>query len=160
MGESAGGNLCAAVTLAAMRNGRAPLPDAAILLSPLLDFSYRSGTLETHAERDIAVTRAELDKIRRLYLRPEHHADPLASPLAADLAGFPPVQIFCGGHEILIGDSIEFARRLAEADCLVEAHFLPGMTHGWSFLSPQHALSRLTVRHVVRFIRQIAGPHG
>jgi acetyl esterase/lipase len=156
MGESAGGTLTGALLVAAIQNDHKPLPDAAIMISPLLDFSLGSITYQTHAAVDTGVSLASAQQIRRCYVQNVRTNDPLVSPLEADVSKFPPTQIICGGHEVLVGDATAFARKLAESNCTVEAHFFAGMTHGWSFIQPKLPESQATRRQILRFIKEIA----
>jgi acetyl esterase/lipase len=66
-----------------------------------------------------------------LYLQGVDADDPLASPVFADLAGFPPVLLFAGGDEVLLADGLELASRLALAGATVEAYLVAGMQHVW-----------------------------
>ena len=50
-----------------------------------------------------------------LYLQGHDPRDPLASPQFADVTGFPPTQIFAGGMETLLDDSLELAARSSPA---------------------------------------------
>jgi acetyl esterase/lipase len=154
MGESAGASLTASLTTAAIMNDYARLPDGLIMISASTDLSRKSGTYQTKAGVDTVHSRASAERSRDLYLQGYSYDDPLVSPIKADLSKFPPMQVFCGGHEVLIGDSTSFVEKAARSDCTVEAHFLSNMEHGWSFVSPDLPESRATARHVVRFIRQ------
>lgn len=155
-GDSAGGGIAAALTALALANGDVG-PDGLILLSPWLDLSLTSATYESHADRDHMFSRQSATEAVDLYLQGEDAQEGLASPLNGDLSDFPPVQIFCGGHEVLIGDSLAFVSRLATADRSVEAHFVSGMQHVWPMIAPSLPESQALRRHVVRFARGLAG---
>lgn len=154
-GDSAGGGLAAALTALALENG-GPAPAGLILLSPWLDLSLRSPSYGSHAARDRMFSRESALEAAALYLQGEAAEQPLASPVNADLSGFPPVLIFCGGDEVLLGDSLAFVRRLAEADRAVEAHFVSGMQHVWPMIAPDLAESAALRAHFVRFARAAA----
>lgn len=154
MGESAGASLTASITVAALENG-ARVPDALIMISPLLDLRIVSPTYESHRASDAMVSRESCELIRRNYLQGHSDSDPLASPLLADLSRFPPVQFHCGGNEVLIGDALDFVSRMALAGGLVESHFVPGAGHGWTFIQPQSAAARYTMGHILRYLREL-----
>jgi acetyl esterase len=91
-GDSAGGNLAAAVALMARDRGGPSLAFQR-LVYPELDFSFDSASYLENAEYGPA--RAEMMEPWRLYLPTEATGDhPYASPLrAADLRGLPPTLI-------------------------------------------------------------------
>ncbi len=153
MGESAGGHLTPATILAAIDNN-ARLPNAAIMISPWIDLSNTSTTIRSHAHLDQRVTQESLDKMRSLFVQGDTRTDhPLVSPLRGDVTKFPPCQIYCGGSEVLIGDAIAFAAKLAGANRHVEFYALPAMEHGWSFINPEFPLSKITTDKAVAFIK-------
>src|SRR3546814_140239 len=110
-GDSAGGGLAAALTTLAHSNG-VEGPDGLILLSPWIDLSATSPTYESNGRRDQMFSRASAAEAADLYLQGEAPEQPLVSHLIADLSAVPPVQISCGGHEVLIGDALAFVARL------------------------------------------------
>lgn len=154
MGESAGASLTATLAVAALQNG-ARLPDALIMISPLLDLRVTSSAYDSHAALDKMVSRESNMLIRRNYLQGHPETDPLVSPVLGDLGKFPPVQFHCGGNEVLIGDATDFVTRMALAGGLVEAHFVPGAGHGWTFTQPQSAAARYTMGHILRYLREV-----
>jgi len=153
-GDSAGGGLAAALVALAQANGDRG-PDGLILLSPWLDLSVVSGTYDSHAATDNMFSRDSATEAAELYLQGESADQPLASPLNADLSAFPPVQLFCGGHEVLLGDSLAFVARLAKANRTVEAHFMASMQHVWPMIAPDLCEAGALRLHFVRFARSI-----
>lgn len=153
MGESAGGHLTPATILAAIDNN-ARLPNAAIMISPWIDLSNSSPVIRSHAHLDKRVSQESLNTMRGLFVQGDTSVDHyLVSPLKGDLSKFPPSQIYCGGAEVLMGDAIAFATKLALANRHVESYFLPEMEHGWSFISPELPLSKFTLDKCVAFIK-------
>lgn len=134
-GDSAGGGLALAALLA-LRDRGAPLPAAATLLSPWTDLSFTGETLVSNREID---TMVPLDMIRlmaRRY-RPEHEQkNPLVSPVYADLAGLPPLQIHVGTDEILLDDSRRIAANAEAAGVPCDLRVWPGMTHVFPTFAP------------------------
>jgi acetyl esterase/lipase len=157
MGESAGASLTTSLLAAAAASGQR-YPDAAIIISPVLDFSMDSTTYSSHAATDPWVSRDSIMAIRENYLQGHPQDDPLASPILADVSSFPPVQLFCGGREVLLGDTIAFAEKLACANRMVEAHFVADAEHGWTFLKPSSPAAKVTMAHILRFIRSVSDP--
>lgn len=130
-GESAGGNLTAALLLK-LRELGLPLPAGAYLLSPWLDLTLAGESYEARAPYDPMITRAALDRCITAYLGDSVSADdPLVSPIKADLAGLPPLFIQVGTDELFLSDSTTFADRAALAGIDVELHVWAEMVHAW-----------------------------
>jgi acetyl esterase len=130
-GESAGGNLAAAVALLARDRG--PALAHQLLLYPVLDLvnmdrpSYRLyGEMET-------LSRSMMQWLRDQYLqRPGDVEDPRASPLRADsLAGLPPATVLNAGHDVLRDEGEEYVRRLQSEGVPARWLHYPDMAHGF-----------------------------
>jgi acetyl esterase/lipase len=63
------------------------------------------------------------------YLATTDAADPLASPVFADLTGLAPLLIQAGSHEILLDDATRLAARAAAAHVPVTLDVTPGVPH-------------------------------
>src|SRR5690606_20533324 len=98
-GDSAGGGLALSMLLA-LRNAGAHMPRAAVLMSPWTDLTVSSPSYHSNRKVDPPVTRDELRKSAQHYVGTRDPADPMASPLFADLAGLPPLLIHVGGDEV------------------------------------------------------------
>jgi acetyl esterase/lipase len=112
-GDSAGGGLTLSLLLRLRAAGVAQ-PRAAVLLSPWTDLTMSSPSYDTQRERDPGMTREALQRSAAWYAGATDRADPIASPLFADLHGLPPLLVQVGGAEIMLDD----ARLVAE-----RAHF-------------------------------------
>ena len=151
-GDSAGGGLAVALTVAASQS-RQPLPDGLIVLSPWVDLTLRSETFATRADTDQFFPRDSAVEAAESYLQGANPRDPLASPLLADLTGFPKTLIFAGGAETLLGDGLSLCTALVAAGSSVEAHFPAGMQHVWPTLFPDLPESIDAMAAITRFIR-------
>jgi len=151
-GDSAGGGLAVALTVAASQS-RQPLPDGLIVLSPWVDLTLRSETFATRADTDQFFPRDSAAEAAESYLQGANPRDPLASPLLADLTGFPKTLIFAGGAETLLGDGLSLCTALVAAGSSVEAHFPAGMQHVWPTLFPDLPESIDAMAAITRFIR-------
>jgi monoterpene epsilon-lactone hydrolase len=130
-GDSAGGGVTAGLIVAALRS-QLPLPVGVVLASPWLDLTLTSSTFETQAATDQLFTRAAAAEAAAMYLQGADAHDELSSALFADLAGFPATLLFAGGSEILLGDSLQFARALALAGSSVRLVVEAGLPHVWA----------------------------
>ena len=129
-GESAGGNLTLALVLKLRQRGLA-LPTGMYLLSPWLDLTQSGESYDVCAARDPMVSRDVLQGLADGYCRNTPAANPLISPLFADLAGLPPMFVQAGGDEVLLGDSTRLAHRFALAGGDVTLRVWPEMVHAW-----------------------------
>ena len=133
-GDSAGAGLAAALAIVASRAGAAAA--GAVLVSPMLDFAARHETYDRRAARDRLFSRQAVQDCAALYLQGHPQDDPLVSPLHADPRDIPPALILIGGEEVLLGEALAFAGKLALADRRVTLHAAPGMGHVWPMMAP------------------------
>lgn len=129
-GESAGGNLTAALLLK-LRDLGMEQPAGGYLLSPWLDMTQSGDSYALRGPHDPMITHAALSACSEAYRAGASADDPLISPAKADLAGLPPLFIQVGADEVLLSDSIEFARRAALAGVEVRLHVWADMVHAW-----------------------------
>jgi epsilon-lactone hydrolase len=129
-GDSCGGGLALA-TLISLRDSGEDLPAKAVLLSAWTDLSLSGASLLTQAEKDFMITRDYLIEEAQAYLGERDPRTPLASPLYADLHGFPPLLIQVGSDEILLDDATRVAERARQAGVAVTLHIAEGMWHVW-----------------------------
>src|SRR5215468_12087962 len=54
-------------------------------------------------------------------------------PIYADLAGLPPIQVYYGDHEVLVGEIVEFAKRAKDAGVDVGLHSVSEGQHNFIF---------------------------
>ena len=140
-GDSAGGGLTIA-TLVALRDLGLPLPAAAAPLSPWVDLTGTSMTLETRAGVDPMVRREGLMNMAAQYRGPLPADDTRVSPLFADLAGLPPMLIQVGDHETLLGDSQALDERARAAGVETRLEIWDEMIHVFQmfhFMLPEAA---------------------
>ncbi|WP_375463514.1 alpha/beta hydrolase [uncultured Methylobacterium sp.] len=131
-GDSAGGNLALVATLAARDQGL-PMPRAAALFSPVTDFVSADGSRVSNARRDAMFDPRALVHLGPMYLAGADPADPRVSPLAADLAGLPPLLFHVGEREVLRDDSVRMAEKARAAGVRVELRVFPVVAHVWQF---------------------------
>ena len=128
-GESAGGNLAAALLLTLKDKGL-PQPAGVYLLSPWLDMTTTADSYTRVGTRDPMITRAGIDGVAAAYLggQPDN---PITSPVRADPSGLPPMLIHVGSEEVLLSDSTTFATNAAMTGIDVTLHVAAGMPHAW-----------------------------
>lgn len=130
-GDSAGGNLAAAVTLLARAENRTRLAGQ-LLVYPNTDQLADDASLRENDDPCL-FNRRSVAWYARHYLADAADAhNPLASPLRApDLSGLPPALVITAEHDPLRDQGEAYARRLAEAGVPVELTRYAGMAHGF-----------------------------
>lgn len=131
VGDSAGGNLAAAVSLRARDEGL-PLPAAQLLIYPVIDAAMTSGSHDKFAT-GFGLTRAAMQWFWNHYLPDdESRCHSLASlNLNEDLSGLPPTRVLTAEYDVLRDEGEAFAAQLKSAgvDCSVER--FDGLIHGF-----------------------------
>jgi monoterpene epsilon-lactone hydrolase len=127
-GESAGGGLAVA-TLLALRDAGTPLPSCAFLMSPYADLTLSGDSIANRQAVDRTLTPEGLRLRIPDYVAGADPADPLISPVFADLTGLPSLLIQVGSNEILLSDALRLAERAAMADVTVTLDVTDGVPH-------------------------------
>lgn len=130
-GDSAGGGLTAAL-INHLREAGEEQPACAWLVSPWTDLTMSGATLSSKDAVDPLIHKPYLEELAGAYLPAAiDRKDPRASPLYADLRGFPPTLIQSGSDETLLDDSVRFAAAAGTADVAVTLEIWPHMIHAW-----------------------------
>jgi acetyl esterase/lipase len=133
-GESAGGNLAAALLLK-LKQENLPQPAGLYLLSPWLDMTTTAESYDKVGARDPMITREGIVGVATAYLGNQPDT-PLASPVRADVSGLPPMLIQVGSEEVLLSDSTTFANNAAMTGIDVSLRVWAGMPHAWPLFHP------------------------
>ena len=132
-GDSAGGNLAAAVSLMASRRG-GPALCGQVLIYPVLDAS-----MSTDSYRRFAADYGLTAEVMRWFW--ENYTGDVGSParqspLASlsvlnDVSEFPPTHIVLAEYDVLYDECRTFADKLIESDVPTTVTEFPGMLHGF-----------------------------
>jgi len=95
------------------------MPAAALLLSPMTDLTVTGSSYAGKAHADPAISAQAIRTRAADYLAGTDPADPLVSPIFADLSGLPPLLIQAGSHEVLLDDATRLAAKAAADDVAV-----------------------------------------
>lgn len=135
-GDSAGGNLAAAVALLALRRGGPPLCLQA-LLYPVTDCDFGTASYREFSSGlnlDMAAMRWFWDH----YLPgTEQRTESVASPLRArleELSGLPPALVITAECDVLRDEGEAYARKLAQAGVPVTSVRFSGVLHGFMII--------------------------
>jgi acetyl esterase len=139
-GDSAGGNLAAAVAIMAKDRGG---PDIAfqLLIYPCTDMDPQSWPSFSDNAEGYFLTRDAMRWFYGHYAADEHRTHPLASPIhAADLRGLPPALVITAEYDPLRDEGEAYAARLREAGVPADSVRFDGQIHG--FFSMAAAIDR------------------
>jgi acetyl esterase len=130
-GDSAGGNLAAAVCLMA-RDRRGPVISFQLLICPITNHSFDTESYRMYADGHL-LTLKDMEWFWNHYLR--DHKDgqnPYASPLLGDLQSLPPALVMTAEFDPLRDEGEAYAERLREAGVSVRMVRYDSMTHTWT----------------------------
>lgn len=147
-GDSAGGNLAAAVTLMARDRG-VPLPQKALLIYPTTD--RRMGTESMRNFTDTPMWDANRSKmIWESYLGGVELEHPeYASPIEArTLEGFPATYMEVAEFDCLRDEGVMFANKLRIAGTPVELHEIKGACHGYETVLHGRIMRECMIRRI------------
>ena len=130
-GDSAGGNLAAAMTLLA-RNNNGPEIAGQVLIYPATDFAFNSASYKSFSkgfglDRDLMIWFCdhyinEVEDKKNVY----------AAPLQAhDLSGLPPALVITSEYDVLRDEGFAYAKRLKEDGVNVDYICELGLVHGY-----------------------------
>jgi len=153
-GDSAGGNLTAAVTLMARDRGGPRLVHQ-LLVYPVLDHAFDTDSYRENAD-GLLLTRDMMRSFWASYLaREEDGRHPYASPLrASDLAGLPPAHVITAEYDPLRDEGEAYARRLAAAGVPCVQRRYDGMIHGFFGFTQMVDRARDAVADAARELRR------
>jgi acetyl esterase len=135
-GDSAGGNLAAAVALMARDEGGPELVYQ-LLIYPVTEANFETASYRENAE-GYGLMRETMIWFWDQYLGSEEDArNPYAAPgQAKDLTGLPPALVITAGYDVLRDEAELYAKRLKEAGGQVELAQYPGLIHGFFGMAP------------------------
>lgn len=127
-GDSAGGNLAAALCLA-LRDAGEPLPAAQVLIYPGLGGDHRLTSRSECSDAPLLSSR-DVEDYHAMYLGarpPCAHAMPL---LAENFSGLPPALIAVAQFDPLRDDGVRYAEQLTAAGIATMLYYGEGLVHG------------------------------
>lgn len=133
MGDSAGGNLAAALAIRA-RDRRGPHIDLQVLLYPVLSPDFERPSYAQFGHGGYLISAEDMRWFWNHYVPVADRANPEAAPLLADLAGLPEAIVVLGGCDPLHDEGLAYAARLRAAGVAVRVRDHPGMAHGFCTL--------------------------
>ncbi|WP_299787484.1 alpha/beta hydrolase [uncultured Shewanella sp.] len=131
LGDSAGGNLAAAVCLR-LRDETGPKLAYQALVYPAVQYGWNTPSAIANAEGYL-LQRASMKYYWHHYMRSEADAkNPYCSPMgAADHSGLPPTFIYTAQYDPLCDDGCLYAQKLQECGVPVKYRMYDGVIHGF-----------------------------
>lgn len=154
-GDSAGGNIAAALTLWARDNGGPPVK-AQCLVYPSVDTSRTYPSYELFGESYLLTAATSLwfstNYLPEFALRLEPGASPL---LASSHAGLPPAVVAVASHDVLRDQGEAYARKLAADGVAVWHRTYPGLVHAFYALGPLSPAAQAAQDEVCAAFREL-----
>jgi len=150
IGDSAGASLIVSA-IGEMNKMQLPLPHAAVLISPWIDFECNHPSYEENAPLDISLDKQMLQLFARAY-----SGDTplwLSSPANASLTRFPPVLIMVGTNEILLDDSRNFYKDIKVIQSRSRLSIYDDQPHVWPKKDIHKEAARRALAEIAEFIR-------
>ena len=144
-GDSAGGALAAATVLNAQREKKR-IPDGCIIICGMLD-------LDEKTSKFLQMTQGIRDNVRLYVHFLEDLQNPLASPMLADLAGFPPLLVQTGTEDYCADDNIRFADKARAAGVDTTFENWPDMIHVWQRFAPKLPEALQSMQRIAEWIK-------
>lgn len=129
-GDSAGGNLTLTTALWAKDNNL-PLPKSLLPLSPAVEMTMSNEDAWAVAEIDPFLAIAGIATCGKWYVNGGNPMQANFSPIYGNLEGLPPINIFCGTHDMLFPDGKKFAQKAKNAGVQVNYFEYANMMHTW-----------------------------
>lgn len=157
IGDSAGGNLVAAISLLANQRKEFK-PKRQILIYPALGSDYSSTSpfpsVQENGE-DYILTRGKLNDYISFYAsKEEDKVNPLFAPIyAKDVSNQPDTLIITAEFDPLRDEGELYARRLKEANNNVEMHRMENAVHGYFAFGIKGSLVKETFQLIIDFLK-------
>ncbi len=157
IGDSAGGNLAAAVTLRA-RDENGPQLAYQVLIYPAVQYGWDTPSALANAE-GFLLQRASMEYFWNHYVRnPRDGMNPYCSPLVAeDHSGLPPALIVSAEFDPLCDDGRNYADKLAAAGVSVKFRLYKGMIHGFLRMAGVLDQSKALLDEIGREVKSALG---
>lgn len=153
-GDSAGGNLAAALALK-FRGSDCPLA-AQLLIYPAVEFEQARPSFRENADGPLLTT-AGMPAVNAMYLpNADDRNDPLAAPLKAkDHSGLPPAFVAVAEHDPLRDDGIAYAQVLERAGVPTVLDRGTGLIHGYLRAMEHCAASRERLAGMAAWLERV-----
>jgi epsilon-lactone hydrolase len=140
------------------RDERLSQPAAVMIISGWLDMDLTGASYETNREKDPFFKKETVNWLVVNFLGGEgDRRAPSASPLYADLKGFPPIFMQAGADETLVDDSRMFTERAKKAGVEARLDVFPGMLHSFQMMAGRAPEADEAIRRFAEWVRPKLG---
>ncbi|KAG1038156.1 hypothetical protein G6F43_012736 [Rhizopus delemar] len=139
-GDSAGGNLTAALTILAKQRGNTGITSQ-VLFYPVVDNDFETESYNLYKD-DAFLSRERMQHVWQLYTAKEQDwSSPLMAPLKAtteELSGLPPALVITAERDVLRSEGVAYAKKLAKAGVSTLSTTYHNVAHGFvTFAMPR-----------------------
>jgi epsilon-lactone hydrolase len=156
-GDSAGGGLTLASLLRA-RDEATPSPAAAVVVSPLADFTASGASFDVHAATDVAISRRSVKSLGHAYLGGHDPRDPYVSPVFGVLDRMPPTLVMASDREVLLDDAKTIHHAMQRDGSPSTLAVYSGVCHAWPMFASYMPLAQRAVGEIGAFVRNALPP--
>lgn len=155
-GDSAGGNLTAALLFYAKERGNTDI-SCQVLYYPVTDVNFESESYEQHKD-DAFLPRISMEYMWKAYLdSADQHKIPTAVPMAAPtelVKGLPPTLLITADRDVLRSEGEAYGKKLIAAGVdTVTVRYL-NVGHGFLTLPPLNNQAKAAISQTVDFLRK------
>ena len=156
-GESAGGNLAAAVALMSRDRGGPSLVHQSII-NPMLDLDFDTESYLRNAEGYFLTRRTMIWYWEQYLQSAEDKDNPYALPLrAGDLSGLPPALLLAGEYDPLLSETEAYAARLQAAGVPATFTHYPGASHNFYNMPPSVDVAVRAMTEIIDAVKAAFG---
>ena len=156
-GESAGGNLAAAVALMSRDRGGLSLVHQSII-NPMLDLDFDTESYLRNAEGYFLTRRTMMWYWEQYLQSAEDKDNPYALPLrAGDLSGLPPALLLAGEYDPLLSETEAYAARLQAAGVPATFTHYPGASHNFYNMPPSVDVAVRAMTEIIDAVKAAFG---
>lgn len=151
-GDSAGGGLAVALLQQLHKQGKRQ-PAACVLLSPWVDLSCSSPSMDLNAATDPLLNRVQMHAFAELYAGKKPLDSPDISPLFGNMQGLAPLHVQVSLQEVLRDDARRLVNAVQQQGGRAEIKEVAWMPHVWQLLYRYLPQAAASVRQASRFIK-------
>lgn len=152
-GDSAGGALALSLLRRSSDEGL-PAPTCIGVVSPLVDLTLSSGSMEAKAAVEAVLSRELLTFWNAQYAGDVPLDDPRIDRRAVDLTGAPPLLVLVGSEEVLLDDARELVDRARGSAVDAELDVWEGLFHIWTVFAPLLPEAEQGIARLGEFVRR------
>ena len=156
VGESAGGNMAASITLRA-RAQNVPLPVHQVLIYPVTNYAFDTPSQQGNQSAAPLSTKGLAWFYERYLSSPADGANTVFSVLRADLRGLPSATVITADIDPLRSEGAAYAQGLVNAGVRVNFHNYPGVTHEFFGMGAVLDDAKQAVSQAAQGLRQAFG---